>query len=59
MKNLFLKVLTAIKNKWFCCHQWKIFREVSQFESENSKRPYKITYTLYCTKCGKFKRMKV
>lgn len=59
MQNLFLKVLTAIKNKWFCCHQWKIFRKAYQFESDNSERPYKITYTLYCTKCGKFKKVRI
>lgn len=52
-------MLTVIKNKWFCCHQWKIFRKAYQFESDNSERPYKITYTLYCTKCGKFKKVKI
>lgn len=57
MKNLLLKILIAIKNKWFCCHQWSVFRETSIWGHYEDK-PVEIKYILYCKKCGKFKKIK-
>ena len=55
MKSLILKILIAIKNKWFCCHKWKIQSEV------NVETDFGGSYTRYflvCTKCGKLKKVK-
>lgn len=57
MKNIILKVLIAIKNKWFCCHQWTVFRETRVWDRTEGK-PVEINYVLYCKKCGKFKKIK-
>lgn len=58
MKNLLLKILIAIKNKWFCCHQWSLFREIRVYDNKNDAMPSGYRYTLYCKKCGKFKKIK-
>lgn len=52
IKQKVIELLEAIKNKWFCCHQWKLFREI---EVESDWGEYH-RYVFYCTKCGKIKK---
>lgn len=55
IKQKLIELLEAIKNKWFCSHQWKLFREI---EVEGSFGEIFHKYIFYCTKCGKFKKIK-
>lgn len=55
MKQKIIELLEAIKNKWFCRHQWSVFRETKVLDGY---KPIEINYVLYCKKCGKFKKIK-
>jgi Fe2+ or Zn2+ uptake regulation protein len=51
--------LNDLLTKISCHHDWKVHNEVSVYESDRSKRPYKIVQTLICNKCGKIKQIEL
>lgn len=55
MLILIKQILKSIQNKWFCLHDWKLWKTV------NVETDFGSTYAIYhfyCTKCGKFKKIK-
>lgn len=55
MKQLVKELLQQVKDKWFCLHDWELWKTV-HVETDLGG-----TYTVYhfkCKKCGKFKKVK-
>ena len=55
MKQLVKELLQQIKDKWFCLHDWELWRTI-HVEADLGG-----TYSIYhfkCKKCGKFKKVK-
>ena len=55
MKQLVKGLLQQIKDKWFCFHDWELWRTIHVETDLGS------TYSVYhfrCKKCGKFKKVK-
>lgn len=58
-EGIVMGFIKDLLTKISCHHDWRVHKEVNVYEFNSSKRPYKITQTLICNKCGKIKRIKL
>lgn len=55
IRQKLIELLEAIKNKYLCCHNWKIWSTV---DVETDFGGSFTRYFLVCTKCGKLKKVR-
>ena len=51
-------LLKAYFAKLLCPHEWTKLDDISVFEDDYSKRPYKVITWYTCKKCGKVIKLK-
>ncbi len=52
------KIIESILSKWFCCHNWDVLHQYQIFSKNNTgKLPNRTIVHMYCTKCGKIKKL--
>ena len=51
------KLIDAIINKWFCCHEWEIIKTTEYTDSTEYTDCF--VHLLKCKKCGKLKKKRV
>lgn len=57
--EIIMDLIECIKKKWFCQHQWVLFKEihVDNTGPDHDGSKYQVWH-FYCKKCGKFKKIK-
>jgi hypothetical protein len=54
-----MNIFRSILEKWACKHDWELIHKANFYENESLKYPHTAKVTYKCTKCGKFKKIKV
>lgn len=53
------RLIEAFIAKFWCCHKWKMYKQIDIYETDESKLPHTSKQVLICEKCGKIETVKL